>query len=333
MRPRTPNDCRLQIADCRFPGVRNLKSEIRNLKSGFTLIEMLVVIAVISILAGMLLPAVYTAREQGRQKRCIGQMADLFKGCYRYQINAGEDRFWPCWLTQLATQGYLEELRDEQGRRPRDPAFDFAGNRNIMHRMGSVLFCPTDGSQGDEGGRPDNLYVDYGGTDRLIDQFYMADIDPHPATDPANGKRFIDPGTASYSKPALDRIPSSYLYEFNAEPCDWLYCWDEEYHSNFGVPAPQREFVGYTSPGPAEFLALCDFDHDKVISWYEIKQRTILGKQGIGMRAWGQRVPAISCWWHATKPSLNAQSKVVYATGLGNVYVGTPAWEQDSGAH
>ncbi len=298
-------------------------------KLGFTLIEMLVVIAIISTLAGMLLPAIYSAREQGRQKRCMGQLSDVYKGTQRYMVNDGEDKYMPCWSTQLLTQGYLEDIRDGAKRKPLQPGFDWNTARPIMQFNGSVLFCPSDPSTGDEGGRPDTLFTTYGSSGRRIDQFYLADIDPHPATDPANKKRFVDPGGVSYSKHPLDVIPSSYLYEFGAEPCDWLYCWDENYNAAPGTPGADREFIGY-NPGGWDALALCDFNHDGVVSWYEIKQRTILGKQTINLKAWGPRVPVLSCYWHAAKPDLMPRSKVLYATGLGNVYLGSPSWEQDT---
>lgn len=299
-------------------------------QKGFTLIEMLTVIAIISILAGMLLPAVYKAREQGRQKRCFGQISDLYKATQRYIINDGEDRFWPCWLTQLLYHGYLEDIRDRSGRKPLHPGFNTSEAHDIMQHNGSVLFCPSDGSTGDEGGRPDGLATNYGSTARRIDQYYLADIDPHPAIDPANNKRFVDPGSVSYAKHPLDVIPASYLYEFNAEPCDWLYCWDEQYHGAPGVPKPEREFLGWTMPDQGTFIKGCDLNGDNVISWFEIKNRCILGKQSWKLNAWGQRVPVLSCWHHVEKPNLTPISKVVYATGLGNVYMGRPAWEQDT---
>jgi prepilin-type N-terminal cleavage/methylation domain-containing protein len=59
----------------------------------FTLIELLVVIAIIAILAGMLLPALATAREQGRKLACKQNCSQIGKAIIAYRDDFGE--FFP----------------------------------------------------------------------------------------------------------------------------------------------------------------------------------------------------------------------------------------------
>ncbi len=79
-------------------------------RGGFTLLELLVVIAVIALLASMLLPALHKARGKAKQIKCMSNLKQLGQA-YMMYANDNDDWFPACrgpsgnassWVCQIA---------------------------------------------------------------------------------------------------------------------------------------------------------------------------------------------------------------------------------------
>ena len=72
------------------PSGRTSRLTQANTQSAFTLIELLIVIAIIAILASMLLPALQQGREKAKSMKCFSNMKEIGVGFFNYFTNYNE---------------------------------------------------------------------------------------------------------------------------------------------------------------------------------------------------------------------------------------------------
>jgi len=82
----------------------------RSRPSGFTLIEILVVVAIIALLLTILLPSLQVAREHGRTALCASNLGEIFTASYMYAQESQDrlpnfgwvvcDEWWPAQLAK-----------------------------------------------------------------------------------------------------------------------------------------------------------------------------------------------------------------------------------------
>src|SRR5437762_12522650 len=91
------------------------ENAMRHLRAAFTLVELLVVFAIIGVLVVLLRHAVQTAREAARRSQCTNNLKQLSLAMMNYEdtfkaLPGGVGRFGCCWGTWMVrVLPYMEQ--------------------------------------------------------------------------------------------------------------------------------------------------------------------------------------------------------------------------------
>ncbi len=190
---------------------------------GFTLVEMLVVISIITVLLSLLLPALGKARNLALQIVCASNLRSLGQGVFIY---IGEYKNYPMpagWHNQNSGGGYIHEDLEPFGNLDSTgPGMDMANQPysfgyGLLYTSGiiknpEVFFCPQAGLFTLDG---DTLQTG-GGSGQLSRTFPMSWVAPQKLYDPAEWGQPLSPWQKSLTKPYefLQAIFLGYNYWF-----------------------------------------------------------------------------------------------------------------------
>jgi prepilin-type N-terminal cleavage/methylation domain-containing protein len=129
---------------------------ICTIKRGFSLVELLVTLGIISVLLGLTMPAVQQARESARRTACLNNLRQLGLASQGFLVTKSYFpgpvvNAWPGTTSYTKDAGFLFELLPYLEQSPLHGQFDrqsylhSMANRDQLTRRVSTLYCPSAG--------------------------------------------------------------------------------------------------------------------------------------------------------------------------------------------
>jgi prepilin-type N-terminal cleavage/methylation domain-containing protein/prepilin-type processing-associated H-X9-DG protein len=174
--------------------------------SGFTLVELLIVVAIVAILMALLLPVVSSMRARASSVRCVNNLRQLYQGSLLY-LSDHDQKFWPSYSGVPAEGWYADTAGFGEAHGPLY-YLEYKIWRDRL-RSGTVMDCP----QNIEGYA--HWMLDYGYNGYLCpllggvpSPFSMAAI-----TQPSKVLLFLDARQYAFA-PEVVKDPSSFAWHY-----------------------------------------------------------------------------------------------------------------------
>lgn len=198
--------------------------------AGFTLIELLVVIAIIAILAAILFPVFASAKEKGRQMRCLANLKQLGLGFRQYLTDYGR-------FPGAAPLGDLSGGKSNWVLPMAGPPPNRHGIKYVDVRRGAIFryvknrdvyMCPSDYE-----GLKDNFGLSYSMNACLGLEFGLGRISEAEVRKPTRTVLLIDEGSGAKNKDtgAIEPICDGYFgawidvpTEVHVGGCNFAFC-------------------------------------------------------------------------------------------------------------